>query len=80
MGDQRHEPAALLPVNTTDTNCTGGWVGPRAGVDGREKSPPQPGVDPRTVKAVTNVTEVLPAFVVAQKVHLQPIICKMNAC
>jgi hypothetical protein len=32
VGDQRQAPAALPPV--------GGWVGPRADLDGCEKSPP----------------------------------------
>jgi hypothetical protein len=35
VGGQRHAPAAL-PA----TNCTGGWVGPRAGLDGCGKSRP----------------------------------------
>jgi hypothetical protein len=28
--------------------CIGGWVGPRAGLDGCGKSRPPPGFDPRT--------------------------------
>ena len=32
MGGQRHAPAAL-----PSTHCVGGWVGPRAGLDGRGK-------------------------------------------
>jgi hypothetical protein len=34
MGGQLHAPAALAPEKKSDTNCTGGWVGPRAGLDG----------------------------------------------
>jgi hypothetical protein len=34
MGGQRHVPAALTPINRPGTHCTGGWVGPRAGLDG----------------------------------------------
>jgi hypothetical protein len=30
---QRHAPAALYPGERTGTQCTGGWVGPRAGLD-----------------------------------------------
>jgi hypothetical protein len=34
VSGQRHAPAALHPPErTTDTNSTGGWVGPRAGLD-----------------------------------------------
>ena len=33
VGGQRHVPAALYPVKTAGTHCTGSWVGPRAGVD-----------------------------------------------
>jgi len=37
MGDQPHAPAALPPGKNPDTHRTGGWVGPRAGLDGCEK-------------------------------------------
>jgi hypothetical protein len=30
---QRHSPAALYPQEKRGTHCTGGWVGPRAGLD-----------------------------------------------
>jgi len=30
---QRHAPAALYPRKRPGTHCTGGWVGPRAGLD-----------------------------------------------
>jgi hypothetical protein len=34
VNGQRHTPAALYPVERTPgTHCTGGWVGPRAGLD-----------------------------------------------
>ena len=39
VGGQRHSPAALPPGNT-GTHCTGDCVGPRAGLDGCEKSRP----------------------------------------
>ena len=38
---QRHAPATLLPGKRPGTHCTGGWVGPRAGLDGCGKSLPQ---------------------------------------
>ena len=36
------------------THCTGGWVGPTAGLDRCGKSRPPPGFDPRTVQPVAN--------------------------
>jgi len=30
---QRHAPAAFYPWDRPGTHCTGGWVGPRAGLD-----------------------------------------------
>ena len=35
---QRHAPAALYPREKPGTHCTGGWVGPRAGLDRCGKS------------------------------------------
>jgi hypothetical protein len=40
VGGQHHAPAALPQGKTPGTHCTGGWVGPRAGPDGCEKSRP----------------------------------------
>ena len=34
------------------THCIGGWVGPGAGLDGRGKSRPPPGFNPRTAQSV----------------------------
>jgi hypothetical protein len=34
VSGQCHTQAALLPGNRAVTNRTGGWVGPRAGLDG----------------------------------------------
>ena len=45
VSGQQHAPAALYPLNRPGTHCTGGWVGPRAGLDGRKVSSP-PGFDP----------------------------------
>jgi len=38
---QRHAPAALPPGKKAGTHCTGGWVGPRDGLDGCGKSRPR---------------------------------------
>jgi hypothetical protein len=47
-------PQPLYPRERLGTHCTGGWVGPRAGLDVREKSRPPPGFDPRTVQLVAS--------------------------
>jgi len=44
VSGQQHAPAALYPRERCGTNFTGGCVGPRAGVDGRNISSP-PGFD-----------------------------------
>jgi len=54
MGGQRHAPAALPPEKTRYP-CIGGWVGPRAGLDGCGKSRPPPLFDPRTVQPIAEV-------------------------
>jgi len=48
VGGQRHVPAALPPGKTW-SHCVGGWVGPRAGLDGYGKSRHPPGFDPRII-------------------------------
>ena len=40
---QRHAPTALYPRERPGTHCTGGWVGPRAGLVRCVKSRPPPG-------------------------------------
>jgi hypothetical protein len=40
VGGQRHAPAVLPPGKKPGTHCIGGWVGPRAGLDGCGKSRP----------------------------------------
>ena len=44
VGGHRHAPAALPPQETPGTRCTGGWVGPRAGLDRCEKYHPPTGI------------------------------------
>jgi len=36
VSGQQHAPAALYPRERPGTHFTGGWVGPRAGLDGRK--------------------------------------------
>ena len=40
VGGQHEAVAALSPENSPGTHCTGGWVGPRAGLDRCGKSRP----------------------------------------
>jgi hypothetical protein len=50
---QQHALAALYPRERPGTHFTGGWVGPRAGLEGRKISSP-PGFDPQTVQLVVS--------------------------
>jgi hypothetical protein len=45
VSGQQHAPATLYPREETGSPFTGGWVGPRAGLDGRKISS-QRGFDP----------------------------------
>jgi hypothetical protein len=54
VGGQLHTPVALPPGKRPGTHCVGGWVDPRAGLDGCEKISPPPGFDPRTVQPVAS--------------------------
>ena len=40
VSGQQHASAALYPRERPGTHFTGGWVGPRAGLDGRKISSP----------------------------------------
>ena len=42
VGGQHHAPAVLPLGERLCTHCTGGWMGPRAGLDGGGKSRPPP--------------------------------------
>ena len=39
MSSQQHAPAALYYRERSGTHCTGGWVGPRAGLEGGKSRP-----------------------------------------
>jgi len=45
VSGQQHAAAALYPPGRPGTHFRGGWVGPRAGMDGQKISSP-PGFDP----------------------------------
>jgi hypothetical protein len=51
---QRHASAALYQRERPGTLCTGGWVGPRAGLDKCGKSRTPLGFESRTVLAVAS--------------------------
>ena len=51
---QRHAPADFTPREIPGTHCTGGWVGPRAGLDRWRKSRFPQGFDPWTVQPVAS--------------------------
>jgi hypothetical protein len=44
----------IYPRERPGTNCIGGWVGPRAGLDNAENLVPPPELDPRTVQTVAS--------------------------
>ena len=54
VGGQCHALAALPQEKRPGAHCTGGWVGPKAGLRGCEKPRPPPGFDPRTVQPVAS--------------------------
>jgi len=51
---QRHVTAVLALEKRPGTHFTGGWMGPRAGMDGCGKSRRPPGFDSRTVEPVAS--------------------------
>jgi len=53
VSGQQHAPAALYPRERPGTHFTGGWVDPRAGLDGTENLVPT-GIRSRTVQPVVS--------------------------
>jgi hypothetical protein len=47
-------PLPLYPRERPSTHCTGGWVGPKTGLNVCEKSRPPPGFHRRTVEPVAS--------------------------
>jgi hypothetical protein len=54
LGVQRHATAVLSSGKKSGPHCVGGWLGPRAGLDGCGKSRSFTGLDPRTVQPVAS--------------------------
>ena len=48
------KPWPLYPWERPGTQCTGGWVGPTAGLDGGRKFHPLPGFDSQTIRPVAS--------------------------
>jgi len=57
MSGQQHAPAALYPRERPGTHFTGGWVGPRAGLDERKTSSPT-GIRSWTVQPVVSISVI----------------------
>ena len=53
VSGQQHAPAALYPREGPGTHFTGGWVGPRADLDGRKNLVPT-GIRSWTVQPVVS--------------------------
>ena len=53
-------PAALYPGERPGTNCTEGWVGPRAGLDGRKISPHRDSIQDRPARSSVAIPTELP--------------------
>jgi hypothetical protein len=58
IGVQRHAPAVLTAEKRHGTHCTGGWVGPRAGLKGRGECRPNRLVASYQVKLCSSVISV----------------------
>jgi len=65
MGGQQHAPAALDPQERPGTHFTEGWVGPRAGLDGRKISSP-PGFFKITTLLILQYTNTVVVWKVTQ--------------
>jgi hypothetical protein len=72
MGGQLHASAALPPGKRPGTHCIGGWVGPRAGLDGCRKFSPHrdsiPG--PSVARSYTDYAIPDPATMYTIKMYL----------
>jgi hypothetical protein len=72
VSGQQHAPAALYPLERHGTYCTGGWVGPWAGLDGRKISSP-PGFDPGPSSQVTQslyrLSYLAHLYILSMKIH-----------
>jgi hypothetical protein len=75
-------PRPLYPRERLSTNCIGGWVGPRAGLDGCGKSRPPLGFDPQTVQPVASRYTDCAIYCVEWNLLLEnlSLICELLSC
>jgi hypothetical protein len=77
VSGQRHAPAALCPEERTPgTHCTGGWVGPRAGLDTEVRGKillPLPGIELRSPGRPDTILTELPGSSLLH--HQQFLLC-----
>ena len=71
MNGQQHAPAELYPEERPGTNFTGGWVGPKAGLDGRKISSHRDSIPDRPARSSVAIqTELLgPLFLKIPSVY-----------
>jgi len=60
VSGQQHAPTAIYPRERPYTHFTGGWVGPRAGLDGRKISPYRDSIPDRPARGSVAITTELP--------------------
>ena len=61
VSGQQHAPAALYPRERHGTHFTGGWVGPRAGLDGWKISPHRNSIPGRLARSSVAIPTEPPA-------------------
>jgi len=60
VNGQRHAPVALYPRERPGSHCTGGWAGPRAGLDGRKISSQRDSIPDRPAYSSVAIPTELP--------------------
>ena len=66
VSGQQHAPAALYPRKRPCTRFTGGWVGPRAGLDERKSRPHRDSIPYHPTRSSVAIPTELPG---PQKIH-----------
>ena len=66
VDSQSHATATLLPRKRAGTHYKGGWVGPRASLDGNGKSHPPLGFDLQTIQPIQGT---IPTILLWSTVH-----------
>jgi hypothetical protein len=70
----------FYPRERPGTHCTGGWVGPKTGLEGCGKSRPSPGFEIRTVQPVASRYTSYAIAVHFEDFDLVPMICGGKEC